>query len=136
VTNPAFGLEKRYRAVTKTRIAAAELAALAAGPLLDDGPTRPARARLVGHRGPTSVVELTIHEGRKHQVRRMFAAVGRPLKELRRVALGPLELGALASGAWRRLAPGEVRALAAALRLWRGKGRAVGGAPERARRSP
>jgi pseudouridine synthase len=117
VTNPAHGLVKRYRATTKARVDESHLAALRRGPTLDDGPTRPAEATLVGHRGPTSVVELAIHEGRKRQVRRMFAAVERPLKELRRVALGPLELGELASGRWRALTRAELRALRAALAL-------------------
>ena len=121
VTNPAFGLVKRYRVTTKARVGAAELAALARGPRLDDGPTRPAEARLVGHRGPTSVVELALHEGRKRQVRRMFAAVGRPVKELRRIAVGPLELGTLASGRWRALTAAEVRALRSAVGLDRAR---------------
>jgi 23S rRNA pseudouridine2605 synthase len=115
VTNPAFGLEKRYRATTRARLEPEELAALAAGPVLDDGPTRPARAELVGNRGPTSVVDLAIHEGRKRQVRRMFLAVGRPLKELRRTGIGPLELGSLASGRWRALTRAELSALRAAV---------------------
>lgn len=111
VTNPRFGLAKRYRVTTKARVGEAELAALRQGVVLDDGPTRPARAELVGHRGPTSVIELTIEEGRKRQVRRMFLALGRPVRELRRVGIGPLELGRLASGCWRRLTPAELAAL-------------------------
>lgn len=111
VTNPERGVPKRYRATTKARIEPAQLAALEAGLELDDGPTRPARATLIGHRGPTSVVELEIHEGRNRQVRRMFLALGRPLKELRRTAVGPIELGTLASGCWRPLRPAELRAL-------------------------
>jgi len=111
VTNPASGKEKRYRATTRRRIDERALAALAAGPVLDDGPTQAHDVVLIGHRGPTSVVELTLHEGRNRQVRRMFLAVGAPLKELRRTRIGALELGALASGAWRRLTPAEVRAL-------------------------
>lgn len=117
VTNPDHGLPKRYRVTTKARVGPEELERLRRGPRLDDGPTRPAEARLVGHRGPTSVVELVVHEGRKRQVRRMFAAVGRPVKELRRVALGPLELGELGSGRWRALSADEVRALRAAVGL-------------------
>ena len=115
VTNPAFGLVKRYRVTTKARVAEEELERLRRGLVLADGPTLPAGAALVGHRGSTSVVELEIHEGRNRQVRRMFQAVGRPVKELRRVAIGPLELGALASGRWRELEVGELRRLRAAL---------------------
>jgi pseudouridine synthase len=116
VLNPERGVVKRYRVTTKARVGEAELARLCAGVRLDDGPTRPAEARLVGHRGPTSVVELALHEGRKRQVRRMFVAVGRPVKELRRVAVGPVELGELPSGRWRALTASELRALRAATR--------------------
>ena len=116
VTNPEFGLSKRYRVTTKARVGEEELEQLRQGLELDDGPTRPARATLVGHRGPTSLVELEIEEGRKRQVRRMFLALGRPVKELRRVAIGPLELGSLRSGRWRMLTAGERRGLLAHLR--------------------
>ena len=122
VTDPASGLEKRYRVITKTRVTEAELARLEEGVTLADGPTRPARARLVGHRGPTSVVELAITEGKNRQVRRMFLALGRPVKELRRVAIGPLELGTLASGRWRALTRAELATLRTAARPGRGDG--------------
>ena len=111
VTNPETGPGKRYRATTRRRITPEALAALAAGPVLDDGPTAPSEVAVVGHRGPTSVVELTLHEGRNREVRRMFLAVGAPLKELRRTGIGALELGSLASGKWRYLTKGEVRGL-------------------------
>ncbi len=111
VTNPRSGIPKRYRVVTRRRVAEEELDPLRRGLALEDGPTAPARARLVGHRGPTSVVELTLTEGRNRQVRRMFRAVGHRVRELRRVAIGPVELGALASGGTRALTRAEVRAL-------------------------
>jgi 23S rRNA pseudouridine2605 synthase len=115
VTNPDTGLWKRYRVTTKARIEAVELARLEPGLVLEDGPTLPARATLIGHRGPTSVVDLEIHEGRKRQVRRMFLALGHPVKELRRTAIGPLELGDVPSGRWRALSAGELRGLRAEL---------------------
>ncbi len=66
---------------------------------------------------------LTIHEGRKHQVRRMCEAVGHPVRSLRRVRFGPLELGRLAEGRSRRLLPAEVEALRHAVeRQGRGAG--------------
>lgn len=115
VTNPASALAKRYRVTTKARVGDEELERLRRGVELDDGPTLPARATLVGHRGPTSVIELEITEGRNRQVRRMLLAVGRPLKELRRVAIGPLALGELPSGHWRDLTAAELEALRAAV---------------------
>jgi 23S rRNA pseudouridine2605 synthase len=57
------------------------------------------------------VLEIAIHEGRNRQVRRMCEAVGHPVRELQRVAFGPLRLGALAPGAYRRLSDGEVERL-------------------------
>ena len=115
VTSPARGLVKRYRVTTKSRVADPELEPLRRGLVLDDGPTRPAEAILVGHRGPTSVVEVGIAEGRNRQVRRMFLAIGHPVKELRRVAIGPLALGTLPSGRWRALSADELAALRAAV---------------------
>jgi pseudouridine synthase len=76
---------------------------------LDDGVTAPARVR----RLRADTLEITIHEGRKRQVRRMCEHVGHPVRHLERVAFGPLTLGALKPGGYRRLTPAEVRALSA-----------------------
>jgi pseudouridine synthase len=76
---------------------------------LDDGPTAPARARLLG-RGR---VELVLHEGRKHQVKRMLAAVGHPVTRLHRSAYAGLTLEGLEPGACRELEPSEVERLRA-----------------------
>ena len=111
VTGPRFGVPKLYRAVVAPRIEEGALAPLAAGIALDDGPTLPAPARLVGHRGPTSVIEIELCEGRNRQVRRMFRALGHRVRELRRLAIGPVVLGHLASGATRALTDAERRAL-------------------------
>jgi 23S rRNA pseudouridine2605 synthase len=83
------------------------LRALGSGVELEDGPTAPARVRRLA----PDRLELTIHEGRKRQVRRMCAAVGHPVRALERVRFGPLELGDLAPGAHRRLAAAEVERL-------------------------
>jgi 23S rRNA pseudouridine2605 synthase len=80
---------------------------LRAGVELEDGLTAPARVHLLA----PDELELTIHEGRKRQVRRMCAAVGHPVRALARVRFGPLELGDLAPGAHRRLAAAEVEQL-------------------------
>ena len=70
----------------------------------------PARVRRLA----PDLLEVTIHEGRKRQVRRMCEAVGHPVKQLERVAFGPLKLGGLRAGSYRRLTSGEVAALASA----------------------
>ena len=109
ITGPEHEVAKTYRAQVAPRIEEAALERLRAGLLLDDGPTRPAEARKLRDAGPTSIVELTITEGRNRQVRRMFRALGHRVRALKRVAIGGVELGELASGRVRPLTPAEVR---------------------------
>jgi 23S rRNA pseudouridine2605 synthase len=108
LTHPSFEVPKTYRArVGGGPVGEEELRRLREGVRLEDGMTAPARVRRAGR----AVLELTIHEGRNRQVRRMCEAVGHPVQELRRVAFGPLKLGDLASGAHRKLADAEVESL-------------------------
>ena len=108
LTHPRFGVAKTYRArVAHAPVGNEALQRLRQGVELDDGPTAPAKARRLA----PDLVELTITEGRKRQVRRMLEAVGHPVKDLRRVAFGPLQLGDLAPGAARRLKAVEVETL-------------------------
>lgn len=109
--HPRHHVTKVYRANVDGVPDRADLEALEEGVLLDDGRTAPARARVVTQRGEASVVELTIHEGRKRQVRRMMSAIGHPVRALTRVAYGPLTLGELAEGSVRLLDDAEVQAL-------------------------
>jgi 23S rRNA pseudouridine2605 synthase len=78
---------------------------------LDGRRTQPATVELEGSAGGRSQLRLVIAEGRYRQVRRMLEAVGHPVKELTRVAYGPVRLGRLRGGSWRRLRPAEVEAL-------------------------
>ena len=110
LTHPRYEVPKTYRAkLAGGPIGRDALARLRAGVELDDGPTAPARVRRVG----PSEIELSIREGRNRQVRRMCEAVGHPVRELRRVAIGPLRLGALAPGKHRRLSAAELERLQA-----------------------
>jgi 23S rRNA pseudouridine2605 synthase len=110
LTHPSFEVEKTYLAqVGGGLVGDEELRALRRGVELQDGATAPARARRVGR----DAIELTIHEGRNRQVRRMCDAVGHPVLELRRIAFGPLRLNGLAVGAHRRLSDAEVERLRA-----------------------
>jgi 23S rRNA pseudouridine2605 synthase len=105
LTHPSFEVPKTYRATVRGgSVRPATLRTLREGVTLDDGRTAPARVREV----EPGLLELTIHEGRKRQVRRMFEAVGHPVVTLERVRFGPLTLGALAEGAVRRLSRDEV----------------------------
>jgi 23S rRNA pseudouridine2605 synthase len=107
LTHPSFEVPRTYRARIEGRPDERALRALREGVELEDGRTAPARVRRVGQHE----IELTIHEGRKRQVKRMCAAVGHPVVALRRVAFGPLRLGDLEPGRHRRLTAAEVQRL-------------------------
>jgi 23S rRNA pseudouridine2605 synthase len=111
LTHPRYGVPRTYRAkVADGPVPSRALHALRSGVELDDGRTQPAEVR----QPRPGVLELTIREGRKRQVRRMCEAVGHPVISLQRIAFGPLTLGGLKPGAHRALTDGEVEALRAA----------------------
>jgi 23S rRNA pseudouridine2605 synthase len=108
LTHPRHGVDKVYRArVQPARVAPEALKALRQGVELEDGRTAPARAR----QPAPGVLEITLREGRKRQVRRMVEAVGHRVIELERVAFGPLGLRGLEPGHSRRLKRAEVERL-------------------------
>jgi 23S rRNA pseudouridine2605 synthase len=114
LTHPRYGVEKVYRArVQPARVSRRALEALRQGVELEDGKTAPARVR----QPRPGVLEITIREGRKRQVRRMCEAVGHRVVELRRVAFGPLGLRGLEPGQSRRLSRAEVERLRRAARI-------------------
>ena len=108
LTHPRYGVEKTYRvSVEPPSVSERALRRLREGVELDDGPTSPARVR----RGGRGVLEISIAEGRKRQVRRMCEVVGHRVTALERVAFGPLRLSGLAEGESRRLTAVEVERL-------------------------
>jgi 23S rRNA pseudouridine2605 synthase len=108
LTHPSFEVPRVYRArVRRAPVRERALRALREGVELDDGRTAPARVKRLA----PDKLEITIHEGRKRQVRRMCEAVGHPVVALERVAFGPLRLGRLGPGEHRRLTRAEVEAL-------------------------
>ncbi len=110
LTHPRYEVPRTYRVrVAGGPIGEQALRALRAGVELEDGPTAPARVSRAGSGG--GELEITIREGRNRQVRHMCEAVGHPVLALRRIAFGPLRLGALAPGAHRRLGGAELRRL-------------------------
>jgi 23S rRNA pseudouridine2605 synthase len=111
LTHPRFEVDKTYRArVAEGPVSQAALQRLRRGVELEDGRTAPARVRAIG----PNTLEITIHEGRKRQVRRMCQEVGHPVLRLTRVRFGPLALGDLRPGQARQLGPEEVAELASA----------------------
>lgn len=109
--HPRHHVPKTYHAETDGVPDAEDIRALREGIDLDDGRTAPAEAQLLSKSSGRAVVELTLREGRKRQVRRMLSAVGHPVRTLMRVAYGPLVLGTLAEGSARPLTAAEVTAL-------------------------
>jgi 23S rRNA pseudouridine2605 synthase len=107
LAHPRYEVEKVYEAEVKGDPAEAALEQLRDGVELDDGPSSPATARRLG----PGRVELSIHEGRKHQVKRMLAAVGHPVTRLHRSGYAGLTLEGLEPGQWRELEPSEVARL-------------------------
>jgi len=111
LTHPRHGVEKTYLAEVTGAVTPAVLRSLREGIELDDGPTAPARARLRQEDNGRSALELTIHEGRKRQVRRMCKAMGLRVERLVRTKIGPVSDLRLPTGDWRHLERSEVRAL-------------------------
>jgi pseudouridine synthase len=113
LTHPSFEVPKTYRArVWRPPISQRAVQALRAGVPLEDGLTAPARVRRIGGRD-SDLLELTLHEGRNRQVKRMCEHVGHRVRTLERVAFGSLQLGDLAPGQARRLTEPELAALTA-----------------------
>ena len=113
--HPRHHVDKTYFAHVDGIVTESELAKLRDGVALDDGMTLPAEVTLIGTARNTpngsSDVKITIHEGRKRQVRRMLDFVGHPVLELHRSQFGPLTLGDLPEGSWRLLTDAETEQL-------------------------
>jgi len=108
LTHPSFEVPRTYRATVRpSPVPERALRALREGVELEDGRTAPAKVRQLR----AGLLELSIHEGRNHQVRRMCEAVGHRVRTLQRVRFGPLRLGDLPEGEHRRLKAAEVEAL-------------------------
>lgn len=108
LTHPRFCMDKTYAAICDGLLTQEQIAALEQGVQLEDGPTHPAKVREVFKlRNGNTAFNITIHEGRNRQVRRMLEAVGHETLALKRVALGPLRLGDLPSGTYRSLTAQE-----------------------------
>jgi 23S rRNA pseudouridine2605 synthase len=112
LAHPRYEVDKVYEAQVEGHPTDDVLRRLREGVILDDGPTSPARVRRLA----PSRLELAIHEGRKHQVKRMLEAVGHPVRSLHRSRYANLDLTGLEPGDSRELTEGEVAGLRAATR--------------------
>ncbi len=128
LTHPSVGVPKTYVALIRGHPGRSALRTLTRGVDLEDGRTAPAKVRLIGAHGGNAILEITLHEGKKREVRRMCEAVGHEVLELKRTRFGPLVLGSLAPGRWRRLSEEEVQTLYRACGLHpAGRGEEAGG---------
>ena len=107
LAHPRYGVDKVYEVDVEGEPDDAALQRLAAGVDLDDGRTAPAKVRRLG----PAKLELTLHEGRKHQVKRMTEAVGYPVLRLHRSLYAGLTVEGLEPGQWRELEPSEIARL-------------------------
>lgn len=111
LAHPRFGVEKTYRATIAGRLSSQDMRHLREGVELGEDRAAPAKVRIVAVRSEHSVVDLTLHEGRNRQVRRMFDRLGHPVVELTRLRFGPIALGALPPGRTRPPSAREAGAL-------------------------
>jgi 23S rRNA pseudouridine2605 synthase len=114
VTNPDYKVPKTYLVKASTLLNDEQLQKLRDGVVLNDGPTQPAQVKRVRDSGKYSFVEITLHEGRNRQVRRMIEAIGSKVLKLVRIQIGGLGIGDLPIGHYRELTPAEVALLAKA----------------------
>lgn len=121
LTHPSGGVGKLYRVTVRPRATEEQIVKMSSGVVLDDGvKTQPAVIHVVTDEPGRTVLEITLHEGRNRQIRRMCEAVGLEVVRLKRSAEGPVKLGMLAPGTYRELKKSEVTALRnAALRAKR-----------------
>lgn len=111
LSHPRFKVKKTYEVVCQGHIDEASLEKLETGVVLEDGLTAPASVKLIERGENNSLVQITIGEGRKRQVRRMFDAVGFPVISLKRISFGNLRLGNLAEGSFVHLKRGQLKQL-------------------------
>jgi pseudouridine synthase len=112
LTHPKFQVEKVYEVWVDGQIKdGSDLARLRKGILLEDGLARVKRATVMKRAGDLTLVQVTLTEGKKREVKRMFQKIGTPVLKLKRVKFGGLGLGGLAPGSYRVLTPKEINTL-------------------------
>ena len=122
LTHPSGGVGKLYRVTVHPRATEQQVVQMASGVVLDDGVrTAPCVIHVVADEPERTVLEITLHEGRNRQIRRMCEAVGLEVVRLKRSAEGPVKLGMLQPGQYRELKKSEVSALRAAARQAKGR---------------
>lgn len=111
VLHPSFELTKTYFAIVKGNITKDKAQRMAQGVELEDGYAKPDSLKLIKSDKLTTNIEISFHEGRNHLVKRFFAEFAHPVRQLRRMSVGPLNLGNLQRGRWRDLTSSELNNL-------------------------
>lgn len=109
--HPKFKVAKTYRVKVEGELTAEKISRLCAGVELEDGLTSPAEVNVINADKNSATLEITIHEGRNRQIRRMLAAVGCNVKKLTRIKFAGLTLEGVAVGKFRKLTSAEVKKL-------------------------
>lgn len=109
IQHPSYEVTKTYEAQVLGRPSEKMLQKLEHGILLEGKKTAPAKLMLIARQSGTSSIRITIHEGRKRQVRKMFQAIGHPVVHLKRIAYGTLFLEGLSTGKYRILTPEDLK---------------------------
>jgi 23S rRNA pseudouridine2605 synthase len=117
LTHPSYGVVKTYLVDVEGNVARAVTRSLREGVELEDGPVTVDAVDVVDTAPGRTLLEISLHEGRKHVVRRIFEQAGHPVLRLVRVSVGPIKLGELKPGRWRHLQIGEIQALYRAVDL-------------------
>lgn len=111
VTHPKHNIDKTYEAVIRGRLTEDEIIALCRGVDIDGFVTSPALVDIIDEHDGKATVQITIHEGKNRQVRRMFESIGHRVLKLKRISVGRVKLGNLKSGQWRELTEREIKNL-------------------------
>lgn len=111
LTHPSFHIDKTYECIIPSKVRGDQISQLKSGILLKEGRTAPADVQIIEEKNNRTILQLTIHEGRNHQVKRMLSKVRLELVELKRTAIGQLQLKDLPLGSFRVLTEAEVAQL-------------------------
>jgi 23S rRNA pseudouridine2605 synthase len=113
LTHPRYRHDKEYLVLVNGSPSDKTLEAWCRGVILEGQPTAPARVTLLKRNRDSTLVRVVMREGRKRQIREVASILGHPVLELKRIRLGPLQLGTLQPGQWRHLTPNEIQKLEA-----------------------
>lgn len=111
ITHPKHNIEKTYRALIRGEASENDIESFNRGIAIEDYVTSPARMEIIRYAKGNSVVDITIHEGKNRQVRKMCSAIGHEVIKLKRIRIGRIGLGELKTGEWRYLKDAEIEYL-------------------------